>query len=42
MQAGGRMLMAGAAGVMGEGVRVTRLDTVFRFFPNVESAAAVL
>lgn len=42
MQAGGRMLMAGATGVVREGFRVTRLDTVFKFFPDVDSAASAL
>lgn len=42
MRAGGRMMMAGATGVVREGFRVTRLDTVFKFFPDVESAAAAL
>ena len=40
MQAGGALVMAGAAGVVREGFRVTRLDTVFRFAPSVEAAAA--
>ncbi len=38
MQAGGALCMAGAAGMVREGFRVTRLDSVFRFFPDVESA----
>lgn len=38
MQAGGKMRMAGAVGVVREGFRVTRLDTVFEFFPDVDSA----
>ena len=38
MQAGGRMRMAGAEGVVREGFRVTRLDTVFEFFDDVETA----
>jgi anti-anti-sigma factor len=36
--AGGALLMAGAAGMVREGFRVTRLDRVFRFYPDVESA----
>jgi hypothetical protein len=35
-------MMAGAEGVVREGFRVTRLDTVFRFAPDVETAAAQL
>ena len=42
MQAGGGLAMAGASGVVREGFRVTRLDSVFRFFPDVNSAAAAL
>jgi anti-sigma B factor antagonist len=38
MQAGGSMALAGATGVVRDGFRVTRLDTVFQFFPDVESA----
>ena len=40
--AGGTLVMAGATGVVREGFRVTRLDSVFRFFPDVESAARAL
>lgn len=42
MQAGGSLMMAGAAGVVREGFRVTRLDTVFKFAADVEEAAARL
>lgn len=42
MRAGGTMHMAGAEGPIREGFRVTRLDTVFRFFGTVEEAAAGL
>jgi anti-sigma B factor antagonist len=42
MQAGGRMHMAAAAGAVRDGFRVTRLDSVFKFFPDVESACAAL
>ncbi len=42
MQAGGKMHMAGAAGAVRDGFRVTRLDTVFKFFPDVEAACAAL
>ena len=38
MQAGGKLRMAGATGVVREGFRVTRLDTVFQFYPDVDSA----
>ena len=42
MEAGGKMRMAGAGGVVREGFRVTRLDTVFAFFPDVEAACEEL
>ncbi len=42
MQAGGRMCLAGAAGYVREGFRVTRLDTVFQFAPDVEAARKYL
>ncbi|MCW5979377.1 MAG: STAS domain-containing protein [Bryobacteraceae bacterium] len=38
MQSGGQMRMAAAAPIVREGFRVTRLDTVFQFFPDVASA----
>ena len=38
MQAGGKMRMAAAEGVVREGFRVTRLDTVFEFFDDVDTA----
>jgi anti-sigma B factor antagonist len=38
MEAGGALAMAGASGVVREGFRVTRLDSVFRFYPDVETA----
>lgn len=38
MEAGGKLRMAGASGVVREAFRVTRLDTVFKFFPDVEAA----
>jgi anti-sigma B factor antagonist len=41
-QAGGTLVMAGAAGMVREGFRVTRLDRVFRFYPDVESAIAAV
>ncbi len=37
-EAGGSLLMAGAGGMVRDGFRVTRLDRVFRFFPDVETA----
>ncbi len=42
LQAGGKLMMAGAEGVVREGFHVTRLDTVFKFAPDVEAAAAKL
>ena len=42
-QAGGELVMAGAgSGVVREGFRVTRLDSVFHFYPDVESAVGAL
>jgi anti-anti-sigma factor len=41
-QAGGTLAMAGAGGMVREAFRVTRLDKIFRFFPDVESARAGL
>ena len=38
MQAGGKLRMAAAQNTVREGFRVTRLDTVFEFFDDVESA----
>jgi len=37
-EAGGKLRMAGATGGVREGFRVTRLDTIFEFFPDVNSA----
>jgi anti-anti-sigma factor len=37
-KAGGQMTIAGAAGAVKDAFHVTRLDTVFRFVPTVESA----
>jgi anti-sigma B factor antagonist len=42
MRVGGQMLMAAATGIVREGFRVTRLDTVFRFYPDLESAKQAL
>src|SRR5512146_508633 len=41
-QAGGTLVMAGAAGMVREGFRVTRLDRVFKFYPDVPSACAAV
>jgi anti-sigma B factor antagonist len=38
MQAGGQMRLAGATGAVRDSFRVTRLDTVFKFYPTVEAA----
>jgi anti-sigma B factor antagonist len=35
---GGKMRLAGASGTVRESFHVTRLDTVFSFYPTVESA----
>jgi anti-sigma B factor antagonist len=35
---GGQMRLAGATGAVRDSFRVTRLDTVFKFFPTVEAA----
>jgi hypothetical protein len=32
------MRLAGATGAVRDSFRVTRLDTIFRFFPTVEAA----
>jgi anti-sigma B factor antagonist len=37
-QAGGQMRLAGATGAVRDSFRVTRLDTVFKFYPTVETA----
>lgn len=37
-QAGGQMRLAAASGAVRDSFRVTRLDTVFKFYPTVESA----
>jgi len=41
-QAGAKMHMAAANQAVRESFHVTRLDTVFKFFPDVESACAAL
>jgi anti-anti-sigma factor len=35
---GGEMRLAGAGGMVRDSFRVTRLDTVFQFYPTVEAA----
>jgi anti-sigma B factor antagonist len=35
---GGRMFLAGAKGAVRDCFRITRLDTVFSFYPSVEAA----
>jgi anti-sigma B factor antagonist len=37
-RAGGQMRLAGATGAVRDSFRVTRLDTVFKFYPTVENA----
>jgi anti-sigma B factor antagonist len=39
---GGTLRIAGAQGSVRDGFHVTRLDTVFNFYPDVESAASGL
>jgi anti-sigma B factor antagonist len=39
--AGGEMRMAGATGHLFQAFHVTLLDTVFRFYPDVEAAARI-
>jgi anti-sigma B factor antagonist len=36
--AGGQMRLVGATGAVRDSFRVTRLDTVFKFYPTVEAA----
>ncbi|HLH40829.1 MAG TPA: STAS domain-containing protein [Bryobacteraceae bacterium] len=38
MPVGGQMRLAGATGAVRDSFRVTRLDTVFHFYPTVEAA----
>jgi len=38
MPVGGQMRLAGATGAVRDSFRVTRLDTVFKFYPTVEAA----
>ena len=42
MKVSGKMHLAGATGAVRDSFRVTRLDTVFSFFPTVEEARAGL
>ena len=41
-EAGGSLLMAGATGHVRDSFKVSRLDTVFRFYPDVAAAARTL
>ncbi len=41
-QAGGTLRIVGAAGPVRDGFHVTRLDTVFKFYSDIESACAGL
>ena len=38
-KAGGSMRLAGASGAVRDSFRITRLDTVFAFYPTVEAAS---
>jgi anti-sigma B factor antagonist len=40
--AGGRLALTGATGYLREGFAVSRLDTVLRFYPDVETAVQTL
>ena len=40
--AGGKLAMAGATGHVRDSFKVSRLDTVFRFYPDVDTAIAAL
>ena len=42
VQIGGQMRLAAASGAVRDSFRVTRLDTVFKFYPTVEEACAGL
>jgi anti-sigma B factor antagonist len=42
MKVSGKMRLAGASGAVRDSFRVTRLDTVFAFFPTVDEARAGL
>lgn len=42
MGSGGQLAIGGAAGAVRESFRVTQLDRVFRFFPDVNAARTAL
>ncbi len=42
LEAGGTLLMAGATGAVRESFRVTRLDSIFRFYDDIPAARAAL
>ena len=42
MREGGSLRMAGASGQVRDSFRVTRLDTIFKFYSNVEEALETL
>lgn len=42
LKSGGKMRLAGATGAVRDSFRVTRLDTVFSFFPTAEEARSGL
>lgn len=42
LETGGTLLMAGAAGAVRESFRVTRLDSIFKFYEDVPAARAAL
>jgi anti-sigma B factor antagonist len=41
-QAGGKLLLAGATGHVRDTFKVSRLDTVFKFYPDVDTASGNL
>jgi anti-sigma B factor antagonist len=41
-QAGGVLAMTGASGMVRDAFHVTRLDRIFRFFPDVETALSII
>jgi anti-sigma B factor antagonist len=42
MEVGGQLGIAGAAGQVRDSFRVTQLDRVFRFYPDIEAARAAV
>ena len=42
LKEGGSLRMAGASGQVRDSFRVTRLDTIFKFYPDVEGASETL